>query len=129
MTPQHWLLVRGTGARPLPGPVDPEAIRRHGASRRPAVQRGDRALLYAAGWQVVFAEAEVVGDPQEDPPRERWRWRFPIRVVLAIDDLRGAPPVEAAGIFPSSLARHSHMRLTEEGYATGRDAIRDARLP
>src|SRR4051794_11487278 len=96
----HWLLIRGTAARPLATGVDPGAIRRHGTSRRPAVQRGDRALLYAARWQVVFAEVEVTGGPEEDPARERWRWHFPIRVRLAVDDLRAAPPVEAAEIFP-----------------------------
>jgi hypothetical protein len=47
-------------------------------------------------------------------------------VRLAVDDLRAAPPVEAAAIFPSSLARHSHVRLTPDGFAAGRDAIRDA---
>src|SRR4051812_49775484 len=103
----HWLLIRGTAARPLPADVDPDAIRRHGTSRRPAVQRGDRALLYAARWRVVFAEVEGTGDPEEGPARQRWRWRLPIRVQVAVDDLRGAPPVEAAAVFPSSLARHS----------------------
>ena len=75
---------------------------------------------------MLFAEVLVTGDPEEDRSRQRWRWRFPIEVRLAVDDLRAGPPVEAARIFPSSLGRHSYVRLTPEGFADGRQAIRDA---
>jgi hypothetical protein len=64
---------------------------------------------------------EVVGDPENDPTRVRWSWRIPIRPLFTLDDLREAPPVEAAGVFPSSLGRHSYIRLTptqfEDAYA------------
>jgi hypothetical protein len=33
-------------------------------------------------WQSIFAVVEVVGDPDSDPTRERWRWRFPIRPLV-----------------------------------------------
>jgi hypothetical protein len=72
---------------------------------------------------------EVVGDPEEDPSRRRWRWRFPLRPVLAVADLREAPPVEAAGVFPRSLGRHSYVRLTPEQFEDGRDAIAAACAP
>jgi len=58
---QHWLLVRGRGGRPLEARIDVDAISAHSSTRRPAVEPGDRALLYAAVWQVVFGVAEVVG--------------------------------------------------------------------
>ena len=80
-------------------------------------------MLYAAGWQVVFALADVVSEPENDPSRTRWSWRFAIRPVLALTDLREAPPVEAAGVFPQSVGRHSHIRLTDEQFAAARALI------
>jgi hypothetical protein len=120
---QHWLLVRGTGERPLPERVDPEGLRAHSSTRRPQVQRDDLALCYASVWQTIFAVVEVTGDPENDPNRDRWRWRFPIRCLLAVQGLEDAPPVEAAGVFPRSLGRHSYVRLTPEQFEAGRDAI------
>jgi hypothetical protein len=120
----RWLLVRGTGERPLPERVTPESLRRHSSTRRPSVQKGDLAVCYASRWQVVFALVEVTGDPENDPQRERWRWSFAIRPLLLVNDLREAPPVEAAGVFPRSLGRHSYVRLTEEQLELAVDALR-----
>jgi hypothetical protein len=83
------------------------------------VQRGDVAILYAAVWQALYGVVDVVSDPEHDPDRERWAWRFAIRPVLVLRDLHEAPPVEAAGVFPQSLWRHSHIRLTDEQFAVG----------
>ena len=121
--PQHWLLVRGTGDRPLPSRVDPESLRRHSSTRRPAVAEGDLAVCYASRWQTIFALVEVVGHPDNDPTRRRWGWRFPIRPLLLLPDLRAAPPVQAAGVFPSSLGRHSYIRLTPFQYEAAREAL------
>ncbi len=77
-------------------------------------------------WQCVFAVVEVVGVPEHDPSRERWSWRFPIRSLAAIRDLHGAPPVEAAGVFPQSLWRHSHIRLSPEQFAEARALVEAA---
>jgi hypothetical protein len=123
---QHWLLVRGTGERPLAERVDPQSLRAHSSTRRPTVQRGDLAICYASVWQTIFAVVEVSGDPENVPGRDRWGWRFPIQALLAVRDLGDAPPVEAAGIFPRSLGRHSYIRLTEEQFEAGREAIRAA---
>jgi len=112
----RWLLVRGRGDRPLDAQVDPERIQAHSSSKRPSVQRGDRAILYAAVWQAIFGVVEVSGDPENDPSRERWAWRFSIRPEVVVSDLNDAPPVEAAGIFPQSLWRHSHIRLSDEQF-------------
>jgi hypothetical protein len=87
---QHWLLVRGRGERRLDASVAPDELSAHSSTRAPRIRAGDRALLYAAGWQVVFAVADVVSDPVEDPARTRWRWRFGIRPELALADLREA---------------------------------------
>ena len=120
---QHWLLVRGSGDRLLPDRVDADALRTHSSTRRPSLQRGDLALCYASGWQNIFAVVEIVGDPENDPARERWRWRVPIHPLATVATLTDAPPVEAAGVFPRSLGRHSYIRLTQEQFEAGREAI------
>jgi hypothetical protein len=123
---QHWLLLRGTGDRPLGARVDAASLSAHSSSRRPAVQKGDLAVCYASGWQVIFAVVEVVADPENDPARRRWSWRFAIRPLLALPDLGSAPPVEDAGVFPRSLGRHSYIRLTAEQFERARAAIAEA---
>lgn len=120
---QHWLLVRGRGERRLDAEVRPDELRGHSSTRPPRVRAGDRALLYAAGWQVVFGVADVVSDPVEDPARTRWRWRFGIRPEFALHDLREAPPVQAAGVMTASLGRHSYIRLDEARFRAGRRAV------
>jgi hypothetical protein len=122
----HWLLVRGRGERPLDAVVDPAAIVAHSSSKRPSVEPGELAILYAAVWQCVFAVVEITGVPEHDPEKERWAWRFPIRALAAVDDLHDAPPVEAAGIFPQSLWRHSHIRLAQEQFEAARTLIEGA---
>ena len=75
---------------------------------------------------MIFALVDVVSHPENDPARVRWQWRFALRPTLVLTDLREAPPVEAAGVFPRSLGRHSYIRLTEEQYALARQALEDA---
>jgi hypothetical protein len=123
---QHWLLVRGRGERRLEPEVRADELRWHSSTRRPAVQRGDPAICYAAGWQVVFAVVEVISDPENDPSRRRWQWRFAVAPRLVLADLREAPPVEAAGVMPRSLGRHSYVRLSGEQFRAAESAIADA---
>ena len=120
---QAWLLVRGRGDQPLDAKVDAAAVKAHRSSKRPRIQLGEEAILYAAVWQAVFGVVEIVGDPEEDPTRERWRWRFAIRPLALVRDLHEAPAVEEIGVWPQSLWRHSHIRLTEEQFAAGRTVI------
>lgn len=106
--------------------MDPAEIRAHSSSKRPTVQPGERAVLYAAVWQAIFAVVEITGVPENDPARTRWSWRFPIRPLVAVADLHDAPAVEEAGIFPQSLWRHSHIRLTEEQFERARALVEAA---
>jgi hypothetical protein len=122
----NWLLIRGRGSNPLDARVRSAEIKRHSSSKRPSVQAGDRAILYAAVWQAIFGIVEVTGDPEHDPERERWSWRFPIRPLTVVGDLHQAPPVEAAGVFPQSIWRHSHIRLSDEQFAEACRLIEDA---
>jgi hypothetical protein len=119
---QHWLLVRGRGEHPL-ARLHADRVEWHGSSRRPTVQPGDRAVLYASVWQAVYGLAEVAGPPEQDPTRTRWSWRFPLRALALVDDLDRAPAAEEAGVFPSSLWRHSYIRLTPEQYERARALI------
>ena len=119
---QHWLLVRGRGDRPLER-FHGDAVEAHSSSKRPSHSPGDPVVLYASVWQAVYGVAEVAGPAEHDPARARWSWRFPLRPVLVLDDLDRAPPAEEVGVFPSSLWRHSYIRLTEEQYARARAAI------
>jgi hypothetical protein len=122
----QWLLVRGRGERPLDAAVVPTQLSAHSSSKRPSVQPGELAILYAAVWQAIFAVVEIAGPPENDPGRTRWAWRFAIRPLVAVRDLHDAPPVEAAGVFPQSLWRHSHIRLTEEQFDAARRLIEAA---
>ena len=119
---QHWLLVRGRGDRALQR-LHGDPVTAHHSTRRPAVARGDLAVLYASVWQAVYGIAEVTGDPEHDPARDRWSWRFALRPVEVLEDLDLAPPVEEAGVFPSSLWRHSYIRLSPEQFQQARDSI------
>ena len=110
----RWLLVRGRGSRPLP--ATGWTLERHGSSRRPSIQEGELAVCYAAVWQAVFAVVEIAGLPEHDPARERWSWSFPIRQLVAVEDLDRAPAAEECGIFPQSLWRHSHIRLGDDQF-------------
>ena len=118
---QHWLLVRGRGDKPLP--ARGFTLDRHSSTRRPTVQKADLAVCYASVWQAVFAVAEIVSDPEEDPERDRWRWSFRLRPLVALDDLDRAIPAEEVGVFPSSLWRHSYVRLSAEQFELARAAI------
>ena len=92
------------------------------------MQRGDLAVCYLAGAKRIFAVVEVVSDPENDPTRTRWSWRFALRPLLVVDPLDG-PPVEAAGVLPRSLGRHSYIRLTREQFEAARTAIAGVSLP
>jgi hypothetical protein len=120
------LLVRGRGERPLDRHLDRAAIAAHGSSKRPSLEPGEQAILYASVWQSIFGVVEVAGEPEHDPAKSRCAWRFPIRPLMVIDDLDRAPAVEEAGIFPQSLWRHSYIRLTDEQFERARALIERA---
>jgi hypothetical protein len=120
----RWLICRGGAGRPLP-PTG-FTLERHGASRSPSIRAGDLAIAYASVWQAVFAVVEATSDPEHDPQRERWAWSFAIRPLVTVDDLHEAPPVEAAGVFPQSLWRHSYIRLSDEQFDEARRLIEQA---
>lgn len=122
----RWLLVRGRGDRPLAREVEAPGLRFHSSSRRPSLEPGELAVCYASVWQALFAVVEVASVAEHDPAKERWAWRFEIRPLVFVRDLERAPPVEAAGIFPQSLWRHSYIRLSEQQFAAARRLVEAA---
>jgi hypothetical protein len=104
-------------------------LERHASTRRPTISSGDLAVCYASVWQSVFAVVEVTSDPEEDPERSRWRWSFAIRPLVALDDLDRSIPAEEVGIFPSSIWRHSYIRLSREQFEAARGAVERAATP
>ena len=122
---QHWLLVRGRGGHPLER-LHGDPVTAHSSSKRPSVQAGDLAVLYASVWQAVYGIAEIVGAPENDASRTRWAWRFPLAARSVLPDLDRAPAVEEMGVFPSSLWRHSYIRLTPEQFDRAAELIATA---
>ena len=108
--------MRGRGEPTLDRHVEAGAIAYHGCSKRPSLAPGEPAILYASVWQAIFGVVEIVGEPEHDPAKARWAWRFPIRPLVVVEDLERAPAVEEAGIFPQSLWRHSYIRLTNDQF-------------
>jgi hypothetical protein len=106
--------------------VDATRIAAHGSSRRPSLEPGENAILYASVWQALFGVVEVTGVPEHEPAKTRWAWRFPIRPLTVVSDLDRAPAAEEAGIFPSSIWRHSYIRLSEEQFERARALIERA---
>jgi hypothetical protein len=108
--------------------VDAERLQAHSSTRRPALQRGDVAVCYASGWQALFAVVEVAGPPEHDPTKSRWAWRIPLQPLVWVADLDLAPPVQAAGVMPRSLARHSYIRLSADRFEAARELVETASL-
>jgi hypothetical protein len=92
-------------------------LRRTGFPRRPRMAPGDRLVLYASVWRVVFAAVEVIAEPEQTRPGTRWPWTVDVEPLIAIPLLDRAPPIEAIGVPARSMSQQSHIRLSPEHYA------------
>ena len=70
----------------------PGVLRRTGFPRRPRMAPGDRLVLYASVWRVVFAAVEVTTEPEQTRPGTRWPWTVDVEPLIAIP-LRGVSPL------------------------------------
>jgi hypothetical protein len=137
-TCRYWLKVAGTAARPF---VQDRWRVRYGAwraehgngslfPRRPAIRRGDRLVVYAAGSAAAFGEGrlfaveEVVSDEPEPSGHERWPWRLRTRELASVPLLSHAATLSEIGVTPRSLGRHSHIRLADEQGRRAEELIR-----
>ena len=91
------VLASTRGADPRRGdrPLDEPSTGGIAAARR-SRRRSAGPILYAAVWQASSA-SRGAGDPEHDPERERWAWRFPIRPLVVVRDLDEAPPSRRPG--------------------------------
>jgi hypothetical protein len=127
----HWLKALGHAGAPLPDAWLEQgrlgALRRTGFPRRPRIVPGDRLVLYASVWRVVFAIAEAVEEPTDRLPvasdPRRWSWTVAIEPLVVVPVLSYAPPVEAIGVAARSMSQQSHIRLDERHFALAVEAI------
>ena len=124
----HWLKTLGRAGWSLPDAWLEDGgtsrVRRTAFPRRPRIEPGDRLVYYAAGWKRAFALVEVVAGPTDaDPLWERWPWSVEVEPLVVVPLLSNAPPVEALGVPPRSMAQQSHIRLSAEHYARAVEAI------
>jgi hypothetical protein len=128
---QHWLKALGHARGPLPdawlesGRLG--ALRRTGFPRRPRIEPGDRLVLYASVWRVVFGIAEAVEPPSDRHPvasdPARWPWTVALEPLVVVPLLSNAPPVEAIGVPARSMSQQSHIRLEPRHAAAAAEAI------
>lgn len=89
-------------------------------NKRPTgVSRGEPLVLYAAGWERIFAIAVVTSyEPDYDPQpgEERWPWVLGVRLPLAVPRLRVAPTLRDLGVASTSVRQQSHIKLSEAEY-------------
>ncbi len=100
---------------------------RFARNKRPSgVQRGDRLVFYAAGWERFFGIGIVVSDEpyeQTEPGEERWPWVLDVEVPLVVPRLRLAPMLTQIDVASTSVRQQSHIRLTNEQYARALDSL------
>lgn len=91
---------------------------RFAKNKRPTgVSKGDRLVLYAAGWERVFGVAIVASEePKEDPREKRWPWVLDVEVPLVIPRLDLAPHLKEMDVATTSVRQQSHISLTPDQF-------------
>ncbi|HUH14796.1 MAG TPA: hypothetical protein VML35_02815 [Gaiellaceae bacterium] len=126
---RYWLKCLGSaGAR-----MDESAIQRVLGHvrfpRRPSVRVGDKLVLYAVGYDHVFAIVEVFRPVERGEGVAPYdRWICEVRPILWMG-YAGAPRLSAltAGRpLRASVRQHSHIKLTSREYEQAVDALRTA---
>jgi hypothetical protein len=117
-----WLKALGSGTDPLP----PNWIQsrsellksiRFPPKRVPTLLEDDLVLYYAAGWQKIFAAAQLIRDVRHAPSGSKnYPWKADVRVFLLVPNLEYAPDLRRAGINPLSVRNKSHIRITPQQY-------------
>lgn len=91
---------------------------RFARNKRPSgVARGDRLVLYAAGWECFFGVAIVVAsESREDLAETRWPWVLDVTVPLVVPRLDLAPHIRQMDVANTSVRQQSHISLTPEKF-------------
>lgn len=91
---------------------------RFAVNKRPSgVSKGDRLVLYAAGWRCFYAIAIVESkEAKEDLAEKRWPWVLDVRVPLVVPRLDEAPQLGNIDVANTSVRQQSHIELTAAQY-------------
>jgi hypothetical protein len=91
---------------------------RFARNKRPSgVARGDRLVLYAAGWECFFGIAIVTAtEAREDLEEPRWPWVLDVTVPLVVPRLDLAPHIRQMDVANTSVRQQSHISLTPEKF-------------
>jgi hypothetical protein len=102
-------------------------------NKRPVgIDVGDYFLLYgvtARGGRIVGAGIFKSTFYEDDDERRReqdahdWPWRIDVEMLLSLWHAHRGPTIDAIDIPGPTMRRRSHLRLTEEQYITGVDAL------
>lgn len=104
---------------------------RFAKNKRPSgVSEGDRLVLYAAGWECIYAVAIVKSrEPREDDAEKRWPWVLDVDVPIAIPRLDLAPSLGDLGVPSTSVRQQSHIKISNEIYARAIELLTRRVLP
>jgi hypothetical protein len=91
---------------------------RFATNKRPSgIARGDRLVLYAAGWERFYGVAIVTSaESREDLAEERWPWVLDVTVPLVVPRLDLAPHLREMDVANTSVRQQSHISLTPEKF-------------
>jgi hypothetical protein len=121
----EWLVERGAD-RESSGLAERVHFPRN---KRPVgINVGDYFLLYAVtdrGGRIVGAGV-FRSDFYEEEAAERhqdWPWRIDIDLLISVWHAHRGPTIDAIDLDPVKMRRRSHLRLSEEQYLAGIDAL------
>jgi hypothetical protein len=91
---------------------------RFATNKRPSgIARGDRLVLYAAGWERFYGVAIVTSsESRKDPGEKRWPWVLDVTVPLVVPRLDLAPRLHEMDVASTSVRQQSHIALTRERF-------------
>ena len=98
---------------------------------RPGMRTGDRIVLYASGWGVIFAVGEVTSLPYRhiDEGEEDWPWRVNVALARSRQFLHDGVPLDVLNVeerdLRNTIKRRSHLRLSPTEYDAAVRALSD----
>ena len=132
MARSYFLKMVGAADRPLEDRwIDqrPDLLYGVRAPRRPqSIHSGDLLVYYAAGLQRLFAIARATQDGSNvpivpEPGEERWPYRIPVQMWLAVPTLKLAPSWEVLGLPSTSVQQKSYVEIGRQRYEAAFGAI------
>ena len=86
---------------------------------RPRIVPGDRLVTYAVGSARAFGKGRIfsIYEVTSEPgPGEhaRWDWKVDVRYLAGVPLLSQSPTLDDIWVNPTSVRRHTHIRLTPE---------------